>query len=190
MSNENNFEKQSFTEREKARQYRDLAYDVESFLIDLVYHSGEAVDPDDIVKQEIIGKEKVKGQVLNDKKTEKMRKCLVDVLLQMGIPNNLKGFRLLIDCVVDCVNQNIVSGRHLLKNAYPVLAEKYSISKNGAEKLIRYACAFVDVKKIKQSNKQIYGILSRRTVENITLLEVVNVLMEYLMKKYKIKSRL
>ncbi len=183
-------EKQYHNEREKTKSYQDLAYDIESYLIDLMYASSERIEDNDGAFQENVGRKLVTKQILTAKESEKVQKCLCEVMQQMGMPRNIKGFRLLQDCVEECIRQKINNKQYMLKDVYPILAQKYNITPNNAEKLCRYACTFTDTEIIRKNNIVIYETLGRRTVENITLREIVDVLVEYVMKKYKFRSRL
>ncbi len=183
-------EQQYLKEREKTKQYKDLAYDIESYLIDLMYASSERIEDSDALLQENEGRRLVTKHILTGKESEKVQKCLCEVMVQMGIPRNIKGFRILQDCVEECVKQRINNKQYMLKDVYPVLAQKHNITDNNAEKLCRYACTFIDTAKVRENNLQIYGTLGRRTVENITLREVVDVLVDYVVKKNKFKHGL
>ena len=173
----------------KSREFCDLVYDVESYLIDLVYAENESIENINPVVQEKKGKAKVCEYIISEKENQRMRALLDPVMTELGIPKQIKGYRMLQDCIMIASREAVNNRPYYLMNVYPVLASEYNISVNNAEKLCRYACGSIQVGRLTVDNYPFLDVLARKQYENITLKETVDVLVKYVVSNCKLITK-
>ena len=169
----------------KKEEYCDLVYDLESFIIDNCYPK----DSENCVsKQEHNGKMQLHKKLTDEKQLEFVISKLRPILTSLEIPESLKGFRMLEFLVYECAKSALLKNGYSMTEIYPVVAEQFGITAHNCERLCRYACSFA-----KPSHSFIYKYpclesLSHRTVEKVTVKELADLLVWYLINRcgYKI----
>jgi len=175
-------------ENRRNRDFCDLVYDVESYIIDLMYVGGDRLS-ETALSQEIKGRAKLSNLMMSEKERENAFSVLCEVMCELGVPRQIKGFRLLCDCILEAVKEKINNRPYYLMNIYPVLSQKYRVSVNNAEKLCRYACNYINISRSIIAKYPCLEVLTRRSYESITLKETVEVMTSYVIKNCKIKTR-
>ena len=175
--------------RQESREVCDLVYDIESYIIDLMYASDERLEEVSPNVQEKRGRAKASEYIVNEKETVAVLQLLEPVMTEMGIPRQIKGFRMVEECVIEGARQTINKRPYHLRDMYPMLAQKYNVSCNNAEKLCRYACSCIDINRMTVAKFPFLEILLRGTYENITLRETVDVLVNYVVENCKFTAK-
>ena len=63
---------------------------------------------------------------------------LADIILEVGVPPNITGYKFLREAIIDVVkDQNLATS--ITKGLYPLVAEKFDTSSNKVERSIRHA---------------------------------------------------
>lgn len=177
------------TERQQDRQntVKNLAYAVESFVID--YFDRDDAD----------------GRKLNFYAMSRMRSGFFDseslfdyeryvvttkvrpILLGLGIPESVKGFRLLSLVILGCVNLSLDGKGYKMNEVYLDASEKAGISKTRCERLCRYAVTFAKASYDFVAKYPSLSELTHRTVEGITVKELCDIITWYLIRECKIR---
>ena len=168
------------------RKMRDLVYDIESYIIDSIYSLSE--EEQNPVLQEQKGRSMVCDYIVDENEKSRIIAVLQPIMDKMGIPQSIKGYRMLQSCVIICVRQAINKRQYLLKDVYPMLAKEYSVSSNNAEKLCRYACSYINISRQLSDKYPVHERLTRREYEDITLKQTVDVLVKYTIKNCKFEA--
>lgn len=173
-------------ERERNdRSYKDLVYDLESFIIDLFYGESDS----DAVKQAYNGKISLVGSVINEKETAKVFSKIRPILVELGMREEIKGFRLIETLVLEAA-RCIQSGKtYYMKTLYPIVAQRFGISAHNCERLCRYACTFIEIPRDFSIKYPFLDEITHRTYEKVTVKELVDILANYLVFKCKFKSK-
>lgn len=165
--------------------YKDLVYDLESFIIDLCYSDCDT----DASKQAYNGKISLVNSVINEKETSKVFSKLRPILVDLGIREEIKGFRLLETMVLEAA-RCVQSGKtYYMKSLYPAVAEIFGISAHNCERLCRYACSFIEIPDDFSARYPYLEEITHRTYEKVTVKELVDTLANYLVFRCKFKSK-
>ena len=168
-------------ELKNSKEYKDLAYDLESFIIDNCYPA--EMDGYDVEKSEFAGKIALRNILYDEYESEFVSTRLRPILVCLGIPEALKGFRMLETLVLECAKCLLESKQYRLNLVYPVVAERFGITAHNCERLCRYACSFAKPDAKFSLNYPMLESLSHRTVESVTVKELVDLLVWYLVDK-------
>lgn len=169
----------------EADEYKDLVYDLESFIIDMSFSQD---DENDIQKRSYLGKMELVGRVLDEKESEKVFSKIRPVLLKLGIHESIKGFRLLEMCAL-VASRITLSGRaYQMKDVYPVVAEKFGITAHNCERLCRYACKGIVPTREFSQKYPFFEVLTHRTYEEVTVKELVDMLVKYVVAKCNLRG--
>lgn len=174
-----------YSDRGESRRMCDLAYDIESYVIDVMYAENH-VSP---AAQEKKGRCRMAELIISENERKKLLSFLTPLLCDMGIPRQLKGFRMLEDCVIEASQCLINNKPYYLRNMYPIIAEKYGITENNAEKLCRYACGCINIERRCIVKYPLLDSLTRKSYESVTLGETVEVLTKIVAEKLKIRKK-
>ena len=173
----------------ESNEFCDLVYDVESYVIDLMYAGDERIRDINPEKQEKKGRARVCEYIINEKEYTQVIAVLTPVLCELGIPRQIKGFRILEDCVLEAAREVINRRPYYMMNIYPKVAQKYGITPNNAEKLCRYACKCITVNRSTIAKYPFVEALTRREYEAITLKEAIDVLVNFVVENCKFKAK-
>lgn len=167
-------------------EYRDLCYDLESFIIDMTFGKDEEGDAQ---RQSYLGKIELVGRVIDEKEKEKVFSRIRPVLLHLGIHESIKGFRLLESCVLEAAR--IASGGEVyqMKDVYPIVAKSFGITSHNCERLCRYACKGIVPSRELSRKYPFFDGLTHRTYEEVTVKELVDVLVRYVLLRCNLRSR-
>ncbi len=176
-------------QRQSSSGYCDLVYDIESYIIDLVYSDCGSTEKSDAELQEKKGRRLLRDIILSEKEQERIYSSLANVLYELGIPRHVKGFRMIAECTIEAVKEEVNGRPFYLMNIYPLLAQKYATTANNVEKLCRYACNYVDVSAFSIAKYSGLEALLKRNGENIMLKEMVDALVKYIIKSCRLKVR-
>ena len=159
----------------KSKEYRDLVYDLESYIIDLGFDakSDDANKLQD-TKDELC--EKLSEQKFSDAVFGELRKILLD----LEINENLKGFRVLEQCIYEALKLSLNNKPYRMMDIYPVAAQKFNINAHNAERLCRYACSYINVTKRFALKYPEIEAITHRTYENVTVKELCDLLVYYI----------
>ena len=111
------------------------------------------------------------------------------VLCELGIPESVKGFRLLEECVLEAARKTVSGDAYLMMDIYPIVASKFDITPHNAERLCRYACDYVTPTRMSVRKYPFLEPLTHRTYENVTVKELVDLLVSYVAVKCKFKKK-
>ena len=168
-------------------EYKDLVYDLESFIIDLAFDDdGDGVNPE---KQSYLGKLELMNQVRDQREGEKVFAKIRPVLVHLGIPEGIKGFRLLEACVLEAARLAVSGKDYRMKDVYPVVARQFSINSHNCERLCRYACLSVNPDRAFAQKYPFFEELTHRTYEQVTVKELVDLLVKYVLLKCQVRIR-
>ena len=162
----------------KSDEYKDLVYDLESFIIDYSYDNGDALSSNDAERQSYLGKIELVNKVLDERESEKVFIKIRPVLLQLGINEGVTGFRLLEGCVLEAARMIVTFGTYKMKDIYPIVAKNNSITAHNCERLCRYACGNIVPGKEFARKYPFFEALTHRTYEAVTVKELVDVISE------------
>lgn len=176
-------------QRQRSSGYCDLVYDIESFIIDLSYLNCGNIGTADAGLQEKRGRRQLRDIILSEKEKERIYSTLVNVLSELGIPRHVKGFRLLAECIIEAVKEEVNARPFYLMNIYPLLAQRYATTPNNVEKLCRYACDYADISAFAAEKYPELLPLFRKNSESITLRETVDALVKHAVKSCRLKVR-
>ena len=171
---------------ENSDEYKDLVYDLESFIIDS-YFSEE--DKTDIQRQSYLGKVELVGIIHAEKEAERVFSRIRPVLLQLGMHECVKGFRLIERCVLEAVRISASGKTYRMKDIYPVVATHFSITAHNCERLCRYACKGIVPTKDLLHKYPFFEELTHRTYEEVTVKELVDILVKYLIVKHGFRTK-
>ncbi len=169
----------------KDKNILDLVYDIESFIVDLTYEDG-GESPE---RQAYLGKLKLAKQAYAENERKLLYTRLLPIMKELGIREEIKGFRLLLELVkenLSCLQNNET---FLLCDGYQTVSAEYRITPKCCERLCRYACASITFDKDFAKKYPGLSPLTHRTYEKVTVKELVNTLAEYVFVKYKPKNR-
>lgn len=165
--------------------YKDLVYDLESFIIDLCYGDCDT----DASKQAYNGKVSLVNSVINEKETSKVFARLRPILSELGIREEIKGFRLIESLVLEAARCIQAGKTYYMKTLYPAVASIYGISSHNCERLCRYACSFIEIPDDFSAKYPYLDEITHRTYEKVTVKELVDTLANYLVFRCKFKSK-
>ena len=172
-------------ETRNEKSYKDLVYDLESFIIDLCYGDSDT----DASKQAYYGKINLVNSVINEKETSKVFTRLRPILADLGIREEIKGFRLLETLVLEAARCIQSGNTYYMKTLYPLVAQKFGISAHNCERLCRYACSFIEIPDDFSSKYPFLDEITHRTYEKVTVKELVDTLANYLVFRCKFRSK-
>ena len=168
-------------------EYKDLVYDLESFIIDIAFdEESENENPE---KQSYLGKLELVNQVRDKREGEKVFSKIRPILVSLGIHEGVKGFRLIEACALEAARQKLSVGDYRMKDVYGVVAKHYSINAHNCERLCRYACLSVNPDRAFAQKYPFFEELTHRTYENVTVKELVDLLVRYVLSKCSIRLR-
>lgn len=167
------------------KQYLDIIYDIESFLIDLWYENCES-DP---VKQSKIGKIVLSEKALEQNEHLKISSKLRPLLRELGIGPQVKGLHMLEMCTLEAVRAKSVSENYYIKDVYLIVSKKFCTTPSNCERLCRYACSKIEFPADFGKKYPYLESLTHRTYEKVTVKELVDALSNYLIYKHKFKSK-
>ena len=169
--------------------YKELLYDLESYIIELIYASDDDDCESDAEKQSYIGKRELVNKVLDENENTKVCSRIRPVLLKLGIHEGNKGFRLIEACVLEAARQTIENGNSRMKDVYPVVAKAFSITAHNCERLCRYACDEAQPDREFARSYPFFEELTHRTYEKVTVKELVDLLVSYVLAKCNLRDR-
>ncbi|MBQ7399901.1 MAG: hypothetical protein IJW06_05540 [Clostridia bacterium] len=166
-------------------EYKDLVYDLESFIIDMSFPED---DENGAQKRSYLGKIELVGKVLDEKETEKVFSKIRPVLLQLGIHECIKGFRLIEMCTLEAARIASSERTYQMKDIYPIVAKKFGITAHNCERLCRYACRGIVPSRDFAQKFPFFEELTHRTYEEVTVKELVDILVKYIIVKCNFRS--
>ena len=172
-----------------SKEYKDLVYELESFLIDTYYDDGKGHGECEPIKQEYKGKVEIANKVIDELEHKRVFGEIRPVLCELGIPESVKGFRLLEECVLEAARKNVCGECYFMMDIYPIVAQRFNITSHNAERLCRYACDYVTPTRLAVRKFPFLEPLTHRTVENVTVKELVDLLVCHVVLKCKFKRR-
>lgn len=173
--------------KRNSEEYKDLAYDLESFIIDNCYPTNRS--DNDAIRLEYDGKINLKNKLCEEYERDFVFSRIRPVLVSLEIPEALKGFRMLELLVLECARCMLEQRSYRMTLIYPVVAQYFGITAHNCERLCRYACSFArpDIKfALKYPDLE---SLTHRTVENVTVKELVDLLVWYIIEKCSFKQK-
>ncbi len=170
----------------KSDEYKDLVYDLESFIIDMTYSDGGKENVD---RQSYLGKIELVGQVLDEREKEKVFSRIRPILVKLGIHESIKGFRLIENCVLEASRLSAGGIEYKMKDVYPIVAKAFGITSHNCERLCRYACKGIVPTKEFSLKYPFFEELTHRTYEEITVKELVDILVKYVLVKCNFRNR-
>ena len=173
----------------KSDNYKDLLYDLESYIIELSYESDDCMLESDAQKQSYIGKRELVNKVLDENESIKVYSKIRPVLLKLGIREGNKGFRLLACCTLEASRRIVESGSYRMKDVYGVVAHDFGITAHNCERLCRYACNEVMPDREFAKRYPYFEELTHRTYERVTVKELVDLLSGYAIAKCNVRNR-
>ncbi|MBE6681419.1 MAG: hypothetical protein E7600_03935 [Ruminococcaceae bacterium] len=173
----------------KSDEYKKLVYDLESFIIDYCYPIQDDYDFSETEKSDFIGKINLRNRIAEDGERGFVFTKLRPVLISLQIPESVKGFRLLEMLVLECVRITLSQGSYKMKDVYPVVAKKFGINAHNCERLCRYACTFAKPTANFALKYPSLEELTHRTVEDVTVKELVDILVWYLICECNFKRK-
>lgn len=173
----------------KSEEYKKLLYELESYIIELTYNADENSSDGDAEKQSYIGKKELAAKVLDENESIKVYSKIRPILLKLGIPEGNKGFRLLEACVLEASRRTVETGTYRMKDVYPVVAKQFSITPHNCERLCRYACDSAMPDREFAKSYPVFEILTHRTYEKVTVRELVDLLVCYIVSRCNIRNR-
>ncbi len=169
--------------RRKNEEYRDLAYELESFIID--YSSNGDVSFTD----DKDGKLLLAQKVLDESEHMKVFSRIRPVLIRLGVNEGLKGFRIIETCVVEALRIYQDCGMFSMKDVFPSVADRFGISAENCERLCRYACKDIIPTREFALEYPFFEALTHRTYEPVTVKELVETLVHYVHLECNFTSR-
>lgn len=163
--------------RRKDEEYRLLAYELESFIID--YSSADGEMPMD----DKSGKLLLAQRVLDQSELMKVFAKIRPVLIHLGMNEGLKGFRLIEACVLEALRLLQSRGTFSMKEVYPAVAERFGINTDNCERLCRYACRDIIPTRDFAVRYPFFEALTHRTYESVTVKELIEALADYVHKE-------
>lgn len=170
---------------QKSAEYKDLVYDLESFIIDYCY----PMEDDDSVNISSYGKTNLRNKLYDDYERSFVCTKLKPVLSALEIPESVKGFRLVEMLVLECARITLSGCTYKMKDVYPTVAEQFGISAHNCERLCRYACAFAKPDAGFSVKYPALEELTHRTVEEVTVKELVDILVWYIICECNFKRK-
>jgi hypothetical protein len=99
------------------------------------------------------------------------------ILLQLGVPANLQGFRYLQNCVVNVV-KNPKKIRKVTKNLYPEIGEEYNVNASVVERSMRHATEIGYMKTGFKSLHKMFGLEGQTLSYKPTNCELIAIISE------------
>ncbi len=171
----------------KSDEYRELVYDLESFIIDLVYENENADSSAE--RQSYLGKVELVNKVLEEKEEETVFSAIRPILCGLGVNESVKGFRLIEYCVLEAARRTSEGKGYIMKDIYPVAASKFGITAHNCERLCRYACESITPTVSFARKHPFFEELTHRTYEAVTVKEIVDLLVKYVLIKYSFRVK-
>lgn len=169
----------------KSDEYRRLVYDLESFIIDNC-HDDEVNDIELLERQ---GKLQLKNAVTYEYEKNFVFSKLRPVLVSLGIQESVKGFRMIQMLVLECAKRTLDGKDYHMMEIYPIVAERFDINAHNCERLCRYACDNAKPT-LRFANKYpSLEELTHRTFEKVTVKELVDILVRYLITECKFRRK-
>ncbi len=162
-----------------SKQYLDLIYDLESYVIDAAFEQKSTIGAE---KQAVKGAEIVAKEMLFCYERSGVYTLISTVLEELGIPKSVKGFRILEECVFEAARLSKASKPYFMSDIYPIVAERFGVTSHNAERLCRYACEYVVPTRNLAVKYPFLEELTHRTVESVTVKELVDVLVHHVVK--------
>jgi len=162
-----------------SREYMDIVYDIESYVIDMTGDDSRTSPS----KQARRGAELVALDVYDEYERKNVCFHVGAILSSLGVPQSIKGFRILEECVL--VSARLVKKGlpYHMSEVYKEVSERFGINAHNAERLCRYACDYVNPSRNAICAYPFLEQLTHRTVENVTVKELVDVLVRYVITK-------
>jgi hypothetical protein len=154
-------------------------YDLESFIIDVSFDE-ENENPE---KQSYLGKLELVNAVRDKREGEIVFSKIRPILVNLGIHEGVKGFRLIEACVLEAAREKLARGTYIMKHVYSVVAKNNSINAHNCERLCRYACLSACPNRTFAQKYPFFEELTHRTYENVTVKELVDLLVRYVLSK-------
>lgn len=171
----------------RSDEYKDLVYDLESFIIDLAYNSAD--DNESAERQSYLGKIELSNKVFEEKQEENVLSKIRPILSELGIPESVKGFRLLEYCVLEAARRVCDNGVYTMKDIYPVVGKKFGITAHNCERLCRYACESITPTVSFARRYPFFEELTHRTYEAVTVKELIDILVRFILAKLNFKLK-
>lgn len=169
----------------KSDEYLRLVYDLESFIIDNCHNDGS----EDIEQLEREGKLQLRSVVVHEYEKNFAYAKLRPVLVSLGIQESVKGFRMLQMLVLECAKRTLDGKTYQMMEIYPIVAEDFGINAHNCERLCRYACDYAKPT-LRFANKYpSLEELCHRTYEKVTVKELVDLLVRYLITDCKFRRK-
>lgn len=181
--------KAKIEEIHKSDEYKNLVYDLESFIIDYCYPLQDELQDTESESTDYAGKMALRNKIAYESEKGFVFTKLRPVLVALGIPESVKGFRLLEMLVLECVRITLSQGSYKMKDVYPVVAKKFGINAHNCERLCRYACMFAKPTAGFALKYPSLEELTHRTVEDVTVKELVDILVWYLICECNFKRK-
>lgn len=172
----------------KSDDYKNLVYDLESFIIDITYkEEDESVCSAE--KQSYLGKVELVNKVLDEHEEKLVFSRIRPVLSELGIRETVKGYRLMECCILEASRKIVNDGRYVMKEIYPNVAKSFGISAHNCERLCRYACSNIKPTAYFARKYPFFEELTHRTYENVTVKEIVDIFAKYVVLKCNIRPK-
>lgn len=172
-------------DREEDAEYKNLVYDLESFIIDMSFD--EACESD-VGKMSHIGKMELAEKLFLEKEKEVVFSRIRPVLICLGVRENIKGFRMLEMCTLEASRMALAGKAYQMKQIYPLVAKNFDISAHNCERLCRYALKGIVPSRELSQKFPFFEELTHRTYEEVTVKELVDILVKYVLLKCNLKS--
>ncbi len=174
-------------EKYNSKEYKDLVYDLESCIIDMYYPESKENDTGKV--QAARGKAKIASVMLDEIEEKRVFETVRPILVELGITPSVKGMRIIERCVIECARLAVENKRYNMSEIYETAGKFFSITPHNAERLARYACDKVRPTRNIVIKYPFLEVLTHRTVENVTVKELCDVLVRYVVVKCKFRQR-
>ena len=176
------FKQKEKDDKQTDKVFKDLIYDLESFVIDTFYDHE-------------VSSEKKSFELLSKKLTDEKEHTFVfsklrPVLVCLGIREQTGGFRLIEECVLHAVRMKMEGKEIIMKQIYETVSAKNNLSSYNCERMCRYACKSIHLTSDFVREYPFLESLTHRTYEKITVKELVENLTYYLIIECKFKTKL
>ena len=172
-------------DREEDNEYKKLVYDLESFIIDMSFETSKEID---VNKQSYLGKIELSEKLILEKEKEIVFSKIRPILLCLGVHENIKGFRMLEMCTLVASRMILSDKTYQMKQIYPLVAKEFDISAHNCERLCRYALKGIVPSREFSQKFPFFEELTHRTYEEVTVKELVDILVKFVVTKCNLKS--
>lgn len=160
--------------RKGSEEYRKLVYDLESYIIDCCFATGE---------NEIFDDPNSAKQILSEIKAKERAFSLIrPVLCELDMRESNKGFRMTEHLIYECTKCALSNKAFYICDLYPTVAKLFSTTPHNCERLCRYACGFAKPTISFAIKYPTLEVLTHRTYEKVTVKELCDVLVRHLIE--------